>query len=124
MVLAGDKWLPRGKRGRRPPSGSIVNQAAARTVTPRVPQSNTDRFEEVDNEIVDFGCKLDRYAMPGSYGFVTFIEAPDNGTAARLSIDLGSRGSVSITKRRRSRLRSCTPNYATQEHGQILRERK
>jgi uncharacterized protein with GYD domain len=31
------------------------------------------------------------------YDFVSIVEAPDNEPAAHLSIDLGSRGSVSIT---------------------------
>ena len=36
-------------------------------------------------------------AVLGFYDFVSIVEAPDNETAAHLSIDLGSRGSVSIT---------------------------
>jgi uncharacterized protein with GYD domain len=38
-----------------------------------------------------------QYAVLGAYDFVTVIEAPDNETAAHLSVDLGSRGTVNIT---------------------------
>jgi uncharacterized protein with GYD domain len=37
-----------------------------------------------------------QYAVLGSYDFVSIVEAPDNETAAHLSIDLGSRGSVDL----------------------------
>ena len=37
-----------------------------------------------------------QYAVLGPYDFVTVIEAPDNSTAALLSVDLGSRGTVEI----------------------------
>jgi uncharacterized protein with GYD domain len=44
-----------------------------------------------------FGCRLiAQYALLGPYDFATLIEAPDNETVAHLSIDLGSRGTVSI----------------------------
>lgn len=57
-----------------------------------------DRLEEVNKEIIDFGCKVvAQYAVLGIYDFVTVVEAPDNETAAHLSVDLGSRGTVNIT---------------------------
>ena len=59
---------------------------------------NPDRMEEVNREITDFGCKVvGQYAVLGLYDFVTIVEAPDNETAAHLSVDLGSRGTVNIT---------------------------
>jgi uncharacterized protein with GYD domain len=59
---------------------------------------NPDRLEQVNKEIVDFGCKVvTQYAVLGAYDFVSIVEAPDNETAAHLSIDLGSRGAVTIT---------------------------
>jgi len=58
---------------------------------------NPDRLEQVNKEIGDFGCKVvAQYAVLGSYDFVSIVEAPDNETAAHLSIDLGSRGGVNI----------------------------
>jgi uncharacterized protein with GYD domain len=59
---------------------------------------NPDRLEEVNKEIADFGCNIvAQYAVLGSYDFVSVVEAPDNETAAHLSLDLGSRGTVDIT---------------------------
>ena len=70
------------------------------TLTPDGRQTlhkNPDRLDEVNAEIEEFGCKVvSQYALLGSYDFVTIIEAPDNGTVAHLSVDLGSRGTVNI----------------------------
>jgi uncharacterized protein with GYD domain len=58
---------------------------------------NPDRIVEVNKEIEQFGCKvLTQYAVLGSYDFISIIEAPDNETAAHLSVDLGSRGTASF----------------------------
>ena len=56
----------------------------------------TDR---IDADFLDTvpGLKvISQYATLGLYDFVTVIEAADNETAAHLSIDLGSRGTVNI----------------------------
>ena len=59
---------------------------------------NPERITGVNKEIQDFGCKvINQYATLGAYDFVTIVEAPDNETAAHLSIDLGSRGTVNMT---------------------------
>jgi uncharacterized protein with GYD domain len=59
---------------------------------------NPERLTGVNKEIQEFGCKvISQYATLGAYDFVTIVEAPDNETAAHLSIDLGSRGTVNIT---------------------------
>ena len=71
------------------------------TLTPegrRTMHNNPDRLIEVDKEIEQFGCKiLAQYAVLGPYDFVSVVEAPDNETVAHLSVDLGSRGTVSLT---------------------------
>ena len=57
-----------------------------------------DRLEAVNLEIGQLGCKvISQYALLGGYDFLTIVEAPDNETAAHLSVDLGSRGTVNIT---------------------------
>ena len=65
------------------------------TLTPEGRQTlrkNPDRVE-VNKEVEQFGCKvIAQYAVLGSYDFVSVVEAPDNETAAHLSVDLGSRG--------------------------------
>jgi uncharacterized protein with GYD domain len=56
------------------------------------------RLDAVNEEIQTLGCRvLDQYAVLGEYDFVSVIEAPDNATAALLSVDLGARGTVNIT---------------------------
>ena len=37
-----------------------------------------------------------QYATLGSYDFVNIVEAPDNKTIARISIEMGSRGTIQI----------------------------
>jgi len=56
-----------------------------------------DRLELVNQEISDLGCKvIAQYGVLGPYDFVTTVEAPDNATVARLSVSLGSRGTINI----------------------------
>jgi uncharacterized protein with GYD domain len=37
-----------------------------------------------------------QYAVLGPHDFVTVLEAPDNETVARISVELGARGSVQM----------------------------
>jgi len=39
---------------------------------------------------------LQQYAVLGPYDFVNIIEAPDNETVMKMSIELGSRGTVEL----------------------------
>ena len=56
-----------------------------------------ERIKEVNKEVEALGAKiLAQYAVLGPYDFVTIIEAPDNETVARISVELGSRGTVQI----------------------------
>ena len=56
-----------------------------------------ERIQEVNREIESWGAKvLAQYAIMGPYDFVNIIEAPDNESAARISLELGSRGTVQI----------------------------
>jgi uncharacterized protein with GYD domain len=60
-------------------------------------RDNPRRIKEVNREIESRGAKvLAQYATLGRYDFVNIIEARDNDTIARVSIDLGSRGTVQI----------------------------
>jgi len=60
-------------------------------------KQNPARIKEVNKEIEGLGVKvLSQYATLGPYDFVNIIEAPDNETVARVSIELSSRGSVRI----------------------------
>jgi uncharacterized protein with GYD domain len=56
-----------------------------------------ERIKEVNKEIEALGAKvLDQYAVLGPYDFVNILEAPDNDTVFRVSVELGSRGTVQI----------------------------
>lgn len=56
-----------------------------------------ERIREVNKEIEALGVKvLYQYAVLGPYDFVNVVEAPDNETVARISVELGSRGTVQI----------------------------
>jgi uncharacterized protein with GYD domain len=55
------------------------------------------RIKEVNKELEKAGVKvLSQYALLGPYDFVNIVEAPDNETISRVSIDLGSRGTIQI----------------------------
>lgn len=56
-----------------------------------------ERIREVNKEIEAFGAKvLEQYAVLGPYDFINIVEAPDNETIARISVELGARGTVQI----------------------------
>ena len=56
-----------------------------------------ERIKEVNKEIEAFGAKvLQQYSVLGRYDFVNIVEAPDNEAITRVSIELGSRGTVQI----------------------------
>ena len=57
-----------------------------------------ERIKEVNKEIEAFGAKvLQQYSVLGRYDFVNIVEAPNNEAITRVSIELGSRGTVQIT---------------------------
>ena len=60
-------------------------------------KNNPGRIKEVNREIEGMGIKiLGQYAVLGSYDFVTLIEAPNNEAVMKMSVELGSRGSVQL----------------------------
>jgi uncharacterized protein with GYD domain len=60
-------------------------------------RKHPERIEEVNREIENMGAKvLAQYALLGQYDFITILDAPDNEAVSRISIDLGSRGTVHI----------------------------
>jgi uncharacterized protein with GYD domain len=59
-------------------------------------KGNPNRVQEVNKEVEQLGVKvLTQYATLGQYDFVTIIEAPDDKTMAKCSVELGSRGTMS-----------------------------
>lgn len=60
-------------------------------------KGNPERIREVNKEIEEMGVKvLAQYAVLGPYDFVNIVEAPDNETITRVSLELSSRGTVRI----------------------------
>ena len=56
-----------------------------------------ERIKEVNIEIEKMGAKvLEQYAVLGEYDFVNILEAPDNETISRVSIELGARGTIQL----------------------------
>jgi uncharacterized protein with GYD domain len=62
----------------------------------RTLKNNPARVAEVNQEVEQIGAKvLSQYATLGQYDFVTVVEAPDEKTMAKVSVELGSRGTMS-----------------------------
>jgi uncharacterized protein with GYD domain len=56
-------------------------------------KSNPQRIREVNKEIEQLGVTVTaQWATLGRYDFVNIVEAPDEKTMARVSLELGSRG--------------------------------
>ena len=92
------------------------------TLTPegrKTIKERPERISEVNKEIGQFGAKVvSQLAVLGPYDFVTVIEAPNNEAVARLSAELGSRGTlqmismpaISVEKLTRNLKRGATGN--------------
>ena len=60
-------------------------------------KDNPDRIKEVNKEIEGFGAKvLEQYSILGPYDFMNIVEAPNNEAINKVSIELGSRGTIEI----------------------------
>jgi len=58
-------------------------------------KKNPERIRQVDAEVEAMGVKIiAQYAVMGPYDFINILEAPDNETIARVSVELSSRGSM------------------------------
>jgi uncharacterized protein with GYD domain len=56
-------------------------------------KNNPSRIQEVNREIEQLGASVKaQWATLGQWDFVNVIEAPDEKTIARVSLELGSRG--------------------------------
>jgi uncharacterized protein with GYD domain len=60
-------------------------------------KSNPDRLHEVNKDVEELGARvLHQWATLGAFDFVNVVEAPDTATIARVSVQLGARGSTKI----------------------------
>jgi uncharacterized protein with GYD domain len=68
------------------------------TLTPEGVQTiknNPSRIKEVNREIEQLGASVRaQWAVLGRFDFVNVVEAPDEQTMARISLELGSRGTA------------------------------
>ncbi len=60
-------------------------------------KKNPERVFEVNKELEQMGVKVvEQYAVLGPYDFVNIVEAPDNDTVFKASVEMGSRGTVQL----------------------------
>jgi len=68
------------------------------TLTPEGVQTvknNPQRIREVNKEIEQLGATVRaQWATLGQFDFINVVEAPDEATMARVSLELGSRGTA------------------------------
>jgi uncharacterized protein with GYD domain len=68
------------------------------TLTPEGVQTvknNPQRIREVNREVEQLGATVKaQWATLGQFDFINVIEAPDETTMARISLELGSRGTA------------------------------
>jgi uncharacterized protein with GYD domain len=58
-------------------------------------KNNPQRIREVNKEIEQLGATVTaQWAVLGRFDFVNVVEAPDEATMARVSLELGSRGTA------------------------------
>ena len=58
-------------------------------------KNNPNRIKEVNKEIEALGASVTaQWATLGRFDFVNIVEAPDETTMARVSMELGSRGTA------------------------------
>jgi uncharacterized protein with GYD domain len=68
------------------------------TLTPEGVQTvknNPKRIKEVNQELEQIGAKVvAQWAVLGRFDFINVVEAPDEKTMAKVSLELGSRGTA------------------------------
>ena len=68
------------------------------TLTPEGVQTvrnNPTRIREVNKELEQLGATVKaQWSVLGRFDFVSIVEAPDESTMARVSLELGSRGTA------------------------------
>ena len=86
----------------------------------RTLKNNPGRVSEVNKEVEQIGAKVQaQYATLGQYDFVTIVEAPDEKTMAKVSVELGSRGTMTSQTWRRCRP-TCCPTLSRAQRLKVL----
>lgn len=64
----------------------------------KVLKERPERLSEVNRELEAMGGQvIGQFAVLGTYDFVNIVKAPSNEVIARISVELGSRGTIEIT---------------------------
>jgi uncharacterized protein with GYD domain len=59
-------------------------------------KNSPTRVQEVNKEVEQLGVTVkEQWATLGQFDFITIVEAPDEKTMAKVSVELGSRGTMS-----------------------------
>src|SRR6478735_7139195 len=86
----------------------------------RTLKNNPSRVAEVNKEVEQIGAKVvAQYATLGQYDFVTVVEAPDEKTMAKVSVESGS-GGPWPSKPSGARPAECLPDVAADDASAIV----
>jgi uncharacterized protein with GYD domain len=56
-----------------------------------------ERLKEVNKEVESMGARvISQFAVLGGYDFINIIDAPTNEVMSRISMELGSRGTIQV----------------------------
>ncbi|MEX2253101.1 MAG: GYD domain-containing protein [Thermoleophilaceae bacterium] len=98
LAFGSESCEKRGRNGFDLGKDGMPTYVMLTTLTPEGVQTlknNPKRVLEVNKEIEQLGAEVKaQYAVLGQYDFVNVIEAPDEQTMARVSLELGSRGTA------------------------------
>ena len=85
-------------------------------------KNNPSSIQEVNKEVEQLGVTdQEQWATLGQYDFITIVEAPDETTMAKVSVELGSRGTMSSqTLAARSRPRSSRRRFELLREGSCV----
>jgi uncharacterized protein with GYD domain len=79
-------------------NGAMPTYIMLSTLSPEGVQTiknNPQRIKEVNHELEQLGAEVKaQWATLGRFDFVNVVEAPDEKTMARVSLELGSRGTA------------------------------
>jgi uncharacterized protein with GYD domain len=94
-ILYNEESAPLGANAARN-GGAMPTYIMLSTLTPEGVQTvknNPERIREVNKEVEQLGATVKaQWATLGAFDFISVVEAPDEKTMARVSLELGSRG--------------------------------
>jgi uncharacterized protein with GYD domain len=99
LAAAPDGIQPQGKQASdRPDGGAMPTYLMLSTLTSEGVQTvknNPQRIREVNREVEQLGATVKaQWATLGRFDFISVVEAPDDITMARVSMELSSRGTA------------------------------